>query len=37
MLFGAATLVPKDMFESVNGYSNMYYGWGAEDDDFLRR
>ena len=36
-LFGAATLVTKDMFEAVNGLSNMYYGWGAEDDDFRNR
>ena len=27
----------KEQFERTNGYSNLYFGWGGEDDDFYRR
>ena len=27
----------KDEFVSVNGFSNLYVGWGAEDRDFIGR
>lgn len=27
----------KEQYESVNGYSNDYWGWGSEDDDFYAR
>lgn len=35
--FGGVTLLPKDKFELVNGYSNEYWGWGGEDDELRRR
>jgi len=27
----------KDEFEAVNGFSNRYWGWGVEDDEFYAR
>ena len=35
--FGGVTMFPSDMFENINGYSNLYWGWGFEDDDLLFR
>lgn len=35
--FGGVTLFPSDIFESINGFSNGYWGWGFEDDDLLYR
>lgn len=35
--FGGVTGLTKDQFESVNGFSNGYWGWGSEDDDLLAR
>lgn len=37
MIFGGVTIFDKLTFEKVNGYSNEYWGWGAEDDDIRRR
>jgi len=35
--FGGVTILCNSVFEKVNGYSNLYWGWGFEDDDLLFR
>lgn len=35
--FGGAILVPKEVFLKINGFSNNYWQWGSEDDDFFMR
>lgn len=36
-IFGGAVSISKDQFIYANGFSNKFYGWGGEDDDFFNR
>jgi hypothetical protein len=35
--FGGMTLFPSSTFKEINGFSNLYWGWGFEDDDLRYR
>ncbi|XP_069976734.1 beta-1,4-galactosyltransferase 2-like isoform X2 [Penaeus vannamei] len=35
--FGGACLMTQEHLARVNGWSNIYWGWGGEDDDMWRR
>ena len=36
-IFGGVTALTGQHFEQVNGYSNLFWGWGGEDDDMYNR
>ncbi|ODN03192.1 Beta-1,4-N-acetylgalactosaminyltransferase bre-4 [Orchesella cincta] len=36
-IFGGISALTKEHFMKVNGFSNMFWGWGAEDDDMAGR
>ncbi|UJR09040.1 hypothetical protein I4U23_013289 [Adineta vaga] len=36
-LIGGVLLLTPDMYKKVNGFSNLYWGWGGEDDDLSLR
>lgn len=36
-LFGGASAIRAEHFRQLNGFSNLYWGWGGEDDDMSKR
>lgn len=36
-MVGGGLAISKSQFIQVNGFSNQFYGWGGEDDDFYQR
>ena len=34
---GGAIAIRADQFKTVNGFSNVFFGWGGEDDEFYQR
>jgi hypothetical protein len=36
-IFGGVSAMSVDHFRQVNGFSNIFWGWGGEDDDMSNR
>ncbi|KAL1123539.1 hypothetical protein AAG570_002616 [Ranatra chinensis] len=36
-IFGGVSAMSREHFEKVNGFSNVFWGWGGEDDDMAAR
>ena len=36
-IFGGVGAFTKIHFERINGFSNLFWGWGGEDDDLYQR
>lgn len=35
--FGGAVAINSSQYQAINGFSNLFYGWGGEDDDLNNR